>query len=136
MLNPLCVPDVDPDELLSRFVLTRRHIHGHTGALKADAFMPHPHDSLSVTRHLQATEGEIWRIGADVARQRGKTLCGRGDVLAASYADQKLRAEKDPVPGNPNHVNIRGWPLNDKAAQKMIALEIAAVAKFVPPPPD
>ncbi|NMC21717.1 MAG: hypothetical protein GYA33_15005 [Thermogutta sp.] len=131
MLNPSDVPDVDPHELLSRFVLTQRHINRQSGTLKADAFVPHPHDSLSVTRHLQATESEIWGIGARVASERGKTLYGRGDVMAASYAAQKLRCLKDPVPGNPNHVNVCGWPLNDKAAQKLIAMEIAAVAMFV-----
>ena len=48
---------------------------------------------------------------------------------------QKLKTIADPVEGNTNHVNITNWPsAADKAAQKLIAQEIAAVAKFVPAP--
>ncbi|MBL8819682.1 MAG: hypothetical protein JNL58_26890 [Planctomyces sp.] len=36
---------------------------------------------------------------------------------------------------NPNHVNITNWPsAADKPAQKLIAQEIAAVARFLPTP--
>jgi hypothetical protein len=101
-------------------------------------FVPHPHEELSVTRDRDATEDEVWNAGFEVARQRSEsgprtfTLHGRGDALAATYHDQNLQTLPDPVPGNPNHVNVTGWPKDDKAKQKLIALEIAKVAKFVP----
>ena len=127
------VPGVDPQERLSRFILTKRHVNQETKQLKADAFLPHPHEELSVTRDRDASELEIWRVGLDVAEKRGKSLHGRGDAIAATYLSQKLKTVADPISGNPNHVNITDWPsADDKAAQKLVAQEIAAVAKFIP----
>ena len=136
MLDPLNVPAVDPNEMLSRFVLSRRHINQQAKTVKADAFVPHPYDELSVTRQLAATDAEIWSVGEDVAaaRQPCKTLYGRGDALAATYLGQSLDVVSDPVKGNPNHVVVLKWPVDDKAAQLLIAKEIAAVAKYIAKP--
>jgi hypothetical protein len=138
MLNPANVPDVDAEEMTARFVVSKRHINKQTLTLKADAFVPHPYDTLSVTRLIEITEDEIWAVGRDVAAARTppRTLRGRGDVLAATYVGQEnLKVVAEPVEGNPNHANVIGWPsANDETAQVMIAKEIAAVAKFVPPP--
>lgn len=134
MLDPENVPEVDSQELLSRFVLSKRHVRSDDGTLKADAFVPHPHGELSVTRHLEATDDEVWQVGSDVAEARNRTLYGRGDALAATYLGLNLSVIPDPVDGNPNHVDVREWPLNDKPAQKLIAQEIAAVARFVAVP--
>lgn len=131
MLDPGSVPPVDAEEMLSRFVLTRRHINQQSQLLKADAFVPHPHTELSVTRGRDATDAEIWQVGQRVAEKRAKTLVGRGDAIAATYWGQRLKVVADPVAGNPNHANVAGWPSDDKPAQKLIAQEIAAVAKFV-----
>ena len=131
MLDPDNVPDVDEHETLSRFILTKRHVNQETKLLKAAAFVPHPYDELSVTRDRDASDEEVWSAGRAVAKQRDKPLIGRGDAIAATYVGQKLKTIPDPVDGNPNHVNVANWPANDKAAQKMIAQEIAAVAKFI-----
>lgn len=131
MLNPDNVPDVDVQERLSRYILTKRHVNQETKLVKANAFVPHPYDELSVSRDRDASEAEIWAFGHDVAKRRDKPLIGRGDVVAATYISLKLKTIPDPIDGNPNHVNITEWPRNDKAAQKLIAQEIAAVAKFV-----
>lgn len=133
MLDPKQVPEVGLDERLSRYVLTKRHVNQETKLPKADAFLPHPYDELSVTRDLDASEGEIWDAGQRVAAQRGKPLIGRGDVIAATYVGQNLKTIPDPVEGNPNHVNVAQWPSN-KPQQKLIAIEIAAVATFVETP--
>ena len=141
MLDPENVPDVGLNERLSRFVLTKRHVNQQTKELKAAAFVPHPYEELSVTRDLQATEAEIWSVGFEIAEVRAKSegrdihLIGRGDVIAATYVNLKLKTIPDPVNENPNHVNITDWPsADDKPKQKLIAQEIAAVAKFVPNP--
>lgn len=138
MLDPANVPDVDNEELTARFVVSRRHFNKQTGTLKADAFVPHPYEELSVTRLIYITEVEIWGLGQKVAAARTppRTLHGRGDVLAASYRSQRnLDVIAVPVEGNPNHANVIGWPsADDEAGQVMIAKEIAAVAKFVEPP--
>lgn len=130
MLDPdKPVPEVGRNETLSRFILSRSHFRPSDGTAKQNAFVPHPHTALSVNRDLEATVDETWQAGLRVANQRSKTLYGRADALAATYLSQSLNAEAKPLAGNPNHVNVVDWP-EDKAAQKNIAQEIAAVATF------
>ena len=130
MIDPANVPDVAADELLARFVLQSSHVRSSNQTVKADAFMPPPNGKMSVTRHLMATEEEIWEVGRGVASQRGKSLYGRADVVASAYLVENLAVERDPIAGNPNHTHVFNWP-RDKAAQKIIATEIAAAARFV-----
>lgn len=130
MNSDLDMQPVTPDEQLARYILQSSHIRqDHT--LRADPFIPHPYPDLSVTRHLNLTEPEIWFVGEEVALQTGKTLKGRGDTKAQIYLEQKLRILADPVPGNSNHANVTNWP-PDKPSQKMLALEIAAQSTFIP----
>ena len=139
MLDPENVPDVDSNERLSRFVLSKRHVNQEKQMLKADAFVPHPYEELSVTRDRQANDDEIWSVGRGISAERSMTLnrevrlIGRGDAIAASYQKESLKVLKDPVLGNPNHVNVSDWP-SDKPRQKLVALEIAKVATFVATP--
>jgi hypothetical protein len=139
MINPCHVPDVDLEEMLARFILFSKHIRGNN-TIKPDAFMPHPHRELSVTRHLDATEEEIWEAGSAVAKPRKKTLHGRGDVTGIAFVKQGLVLKADPIiddprlPNNPNHANITGWPKDDKGQQKQLALVVAAQARLVRPP--
>jgi hypothetical protein len=130
MINPESIPDVSPDEVLARYVMHSSHIRRSNQTIKADAFMPHPHRQLSVTRHLSATESELWSFGEQVAAVSGKTLYGRGDIRVAVCLAHKLAVDAAPTETNPNHANVSGWP-DDKPAQKIIALEIAAAAVFV-----
>jgi hypothetical protein len=125
---------VADDELLARFVLSSSHFRSKDQTIKPDAFMPHKvRLDLSLTRHLGLTALEIWEIGAGIAnsRQPSCTLYGRGDIIARSFTDVALRIEPTPAPKN--HVNIIGWPA-DKAAQKSLAQQLAALAKYVPKP--
>ena len=121
------VPPIDSDEWLARFIHYQRYIR-QDRTVRADAFIPYPYPALSVTRHLQLSEAELWRIGRDVARQVNKTLHGRVDAQVFMFQQQQLHVVADPVfPENPNHANVTGWPA-EKAAQKVIAQEIAAAA--------
>ena len=103
------------------------------------AFVPHPRDELSVTRHRDATESEVWDAGRGVAEFRRQTLHARGDVVANAFLEMGLSLRADPVvdhanlPDNPNHANVTGWPKEDKGRQRLLALEIAAQAKLVRP---
>ncbi|HET6881894.1 MAG TPA: hypothetical protein VFI31_17140 [Pirellulales bacterium] len=133
MIDPANVPPVSDDELLARYILQSSHIRGSDRSLKPDAFIPHPHTDLSVTRHFMATEEELWSAGLDVATARGKTFYGRGDFSAATCLGQRLNVEAAPLPNNPNHANVRGWPA-EKPLQKIIAQQIAATARFVEAP--
>lgn len=130
MIDPQHVPQVAPDEALARYILHNSHIRRCNGTLKPDAFIPHPHQELSVTHHLAATEQELWTVGEGIAASTGKTLYGRGDVQASTYLTQRLAVKAAPVPANPNHADVAGWPA-DKSTQKIIAMEISAAATFV-----
>ena len=131
MIDPQRVPAVEPNELLARFVFHGSHIRKSNQTVKPDAFIPFPWPNLSVTRHQMATAGELWSVGTNVAAASGKTLHGRCDLVASDCLGRGLDVFADPVAGNPNHANISRWP-TDKPAQKVIALELAALASFVP----
>ncbi len=133
MLDPKNVPEVGRHEKLSRFICSRSHFRPSDGTVKQNAFVPHPREALSVNRDLEAREDETWQVGLSVAKQLGKSLYGKADALAATYLSQGLIAKAEPIDGNPNHVDILSWP-SDKSAQKVIAQEIAAIAKFVTTP--
>jgi len=132
------VPDVEADEVLARFVFSRRHIRNN-GTIKPEAFIPPPPDNeLSVTRHRDATEEELWGIGRAIATVRGRTLHGRGDITSRAFLDHELSMQAAPVtnhaslPDNPNHAIVIGWP-DDKPRQKLIALDIARQARLSRP---
>ncbi|MFH1746390.1 MAG: hypothetical protein ABIG44_05025 [Planctomycetota bacterium] len=134
MIDPRHVPDVTPDETLVRFILFSNHIRPSDDTIKPDAFIPHPRNELSVTRHRDATEDEVWGVGMAVAEALQRTLHGRGDVLASAFLEQGLVVTPDPIinhPVNPNHANVTGWPKDDKGQQRLLALEVAARAKLV-----
>jgi hypothetical protein len=119
---------VTDNEVLARFVLFRGWIRSSNNTVKPDAFVPYPYPDLSVTRHIELSEAEIWKIGQQVADQRPATLYGRADILALSVKRQSLRIVPTLEPKN--HANVIGWP-KDKPAQKIIAQQLAADAHYV-----
>lgn len=139
MIDPSSVPVVQADEMLARYVLYSKHIRNNQ-TIRPEAFMPHPHGQLSVTRHLNATEGELWEIGTTIAALRKRDLYGRGDVEASAFLERGLAVEADPIldgsklSPNANHANVSGWPHDDKGKQKELALEIADMATLAIPP--
>ena len=133
MIDPENVPPVSDNELLARFVTQSRQFRSSDQNVKQDAFIPHPRLELSVTRHLLATEAEIWEVGSAVAQGQGKPMYGRADLSALSCRAQSLRVEATPVDRNPNHADLAGWPMA-KQDQKAIALKLAASATFVANP--
>jgi len=92
--------------------------------------MPHPRVETSLTRHAEATTHELWQEGQRVASIRGTRLHGRADVRALVFSAESLTVVARPLPENPNHADAIGWP-SDKAAQKMIATEIARKSQLV-----
>ena len=131
MLDPENIPNIHPEENLARFALSRKHFRKSNLSVKPDAFFPPPDKKLSVTRHRDATDLEIWNVGRMVALSREKELYGRADIQAFDFLEEKLDVLPDAIiPENPNHANVTGWP-NEKPMQKIIALEIAAKAQFV-----
>ncbi len=126
-------PTVADDEQLARFILFSNWIRISDRTVKPDAFIPRPYPDLdlSVTRHKNLSEQELWQIGQGIADARPATLYGRADTSAGDVRRQALEVEPKPVANNPNHANVIGWP-SDKPAQKIIAQELAAKANFVP----
>lgn len=131
MIDPDDVPEVVDSEMLARYATQHSHYRRSDCTAKQDLFMPHPYRELSVTRHLNATESEIWQVGRSVAELQNKTLYGRADVRAKEFVQESLTLQKDPKSDNPNHANVIGWP-SDKPGQKTIAQRIAAKSKFRP----
>lgn len=126
------VPEVDRSETLSRFVVSSRHIRKSNETVKADAFVPHPYEELSVNRDREATDEETWQAGIVVAQKLRRALHGRADVLAATYQSQQLTTVAAPLSDNPNHANVCKWPPG-KPEQILKAKEIAEKAKFLRP---
>src|SRR5438445_8073525 len=119
MIDPGNVPPVENNETLARFIVQRSHVR-QDKTVKPDAFIPHPHLELSVTRHRSATEAEIWSVGEQVAATRQKVLYGRADFAVSVLLSHRLSVAAAAIDGNANHANISGWPA-DKAGQKTIA---------------
>lgn len=114
---------VADDEFLARYIVYGNHIRADN-TVKPDAFVPSPHAQLSVTRHLGLTDNDIWMIGTKVAKHRERELTGHVDVACLHYRKEQLCVRSSPLPNNPNHADVIGWPV-EKAQQKLIALEIA-----------
>ncbi|NET36484.1 MAG: hypothetical protein F6K19_31385 [Cyanothece sp. SIO1E1] len=73
-------------------------------------------------------------MGIDVSRKLNRTLYGRADIQAINCKIDSLQVAAKPLPNNPNHADIKGWPAS-KAYKKIIALKLAASAsKFIPTP--
>lgn len=125
---------VTSDEQLARFILRRRDLRSDL-TVKPDPFIPHPYSDLSVTRHLQLSDRDLWSIGREIARQTSKSLCGRADILVSDFERHRLQVIVAPIDSNPNHANVVGWPL-EKPAQKSIAQQIAAAAGKAKKPPE
>ncbi len=134
MFNPDCVPPVEDDELLARYATQRGHFRASDQFVKQSLFAPHPHQELSVTRHREATEDEVWAAGNHIATEQARTLYGRSDIRASDCKINGLNVVANKVDGNPNHADIIGWPAA-KEEQMIIAKRLAAAAsKLIPPP--
>lgn len=117
--GPLAEVSVEPGEMLSHY-LFRSEIRADN-SLKPDAIMPHPHEDLSVTRHKNLTEDQIWDCATIVAGKQNRRLFGRADFLADSLP-KPLLVKPDEPPCN--HAGIFGWP-SERSDQMAKALLFA-----------
>lgn len=106
MISPAEVPDIDPGETLARYVFARSHFRPSDNTVKPDAFMPPADLEMSVTRHLNATEDELWNVGKAIGETSQRTLRGRADIGVADCIDQQLQVLSAPLEDNPNHAHI------------------------------
>ena len=70
--------------------------------MKQDAFLPYSRVELSVTRHRDASELELWQEGEPVAKLRDQaTLYGRADSIASAFTMEDLNVQSKPIPETP-----------------------------------
>ena len=134
MSNDIPLLEVSDVEWLARFIFFKSHIRQSNNTVRPNAFMPPPELELSVTRHGNLSGKEIWQAGEMVAKARLEEelkLHGRADLQAFNARNRSLKVRSDPPPEN--HAVIFGWSL-DKPAQKLLALELASLARYLPSP--
>jgi hypothetical protein len=119
---------IGASEILSRYIFSTRYFSRNPPRVKAEAYMP-SRGEVSVFRIDGLSETAIWEIGSDVARKRDRTLYARGDTKASDV--MRLGLDIRPNEPPPRHADLVGWPENDKPRQKLIALQVAAVATLV-----
>lgn len=141
MMDPKNVPAVDIGETLARYILDRKHFRPSTNTVTPLLFVPYKHVDLSVNRHRECSEKEIWDFGIGVAEYRQKKFLGRCDVSVEACSFKPLRVVAKPikdhptgVPDNPNHADIEGYP-PAREDQLALALKIAEKASDRIEPP-
>ncbi len=127
MNNTENLSPVEDNETLARFIFYARYIRNNK-TVRENAFIPYPHQSLSVTRHTGLNETDLWDIGKNIATELILQLYGRADICANIVRRKRLKIEPTATPRN--HANIIGWP-TEKSEQKMIAIELAESSNFV-----
>ena len=103
------------------------------GTVRPDAFIPPKDLQLSTTRHIRLSESAIWEVGGVVAAIRSVRLLGRADVAVQNVISIGLSAQAAPLPENPNHAHVIGWPAS-KPSQKILAQQLAVMAAYHPKP--
>ena len=121
---------IDPNERISRFILSRNEFRPSDQTVKAKAFVPPKNKRLSVYRTSTLSESAIWSIGNEfVAEPRGKTLYGRADLLAKDvYALQQKVEPETSI--HPLHADIIPWP-DGRDDILFLATQLALRSKFV-----
>ena len=134
MIDAGNIPPVADDELLARFIVNSNEFR-KDDTVRPKLFMPYKLVALSVNRHRDCTEDEIWKVGYDVAEERERTLYGRSDIQASLCRIGPLDVVPNAIlPTNPNHADVTGFP-SAKEDQQALAVKLAAASsKRVPPP--
>lgn len=124
MIDKKNVPPIELTETVARYLFNKRNIR-EDNSIKPDEFIAYRYTEHSVNRHRDCSEAEIWHFGKQVADERGKILLGRTDISVEDCTIDTLNVVAKPIPGNPNHADITGYPPK-KADQKALALKLAA----------
>lgn len=127
MIDPHQIPQIADEELLTRFIVNRNEVR-EDGTVRPQLFLPYKRIELSVNRHRDATPEETWTLGRRVAEQRGKMLLGRADLRASVCRIVPLDVVPHPLPENPNHADIIGYPPR-KDEQLSLAAKLAAAVE-------
>ncbi len=129
MLSFENIPSISTEEMLARYI-THKSEFRKDGTVKPTLFVPYKHVELSVNRHLECSEDEIWQFGIQVANRRSRKLIARCDVEASACTEKialKVKASPLPKDNNPNHADIYGYP-EEKSEQLSIAQKLVTYA--------
>ena len=136
MIDPENVPPVDDTETLARFVVYSNEFRKSDKSIKPKAFMPYSRVELSVNRHRESSEAELWSVGEQVASERQRSLYGRSDIAATSCRIAPLDVEARPLPANPNHADVIGYPPKKEDQQSLALMLVASASKLIAVPRD
>ncbi len=148
MIDADNVPKVREDEILARYIVAgqstkslRKYVRKNN-SVKPLLFLPYSHVDLSVNRHLDCEETEIWEFGKVVAETREKRFHGRSDISVTDCRFDSLDVVAKPIkddpkgmPDNPNHADIVGYPAK-KEDQLSLAEKLAEKASDRKSPPE
>jgi hypothetical protein len=116
------------EEALSRFITQRSDYSPKHNKARPRAFVPFPHQALSVFRTSGLNEPAVWRIGEIfVSQPLERTLYGRAELTVEEISRAGLRLFVDDIPAR--HADVVGWP-TPKDQQVAIAQELAAIARL------
>lgn len=125
MSSTLPTNDCLPNEVVSRYILSKNHFRSTDHSVKHHAFEPPKHNkSLSVFRIQGLPEDHVWQLGfIHVATPQNRNLHARADVAVRVITRLNLRIlPKEPPP---RHANIIDWP-DEKHLRISIAQQLAA----------
>lgn len=120
---------IDPEEKLSRFILSKRHFVISDYRVKHAAFLPNPKTGdTSVFRTSHVPDSEIWVIGdREVGIKRGKKVLGRAEIDASAVLSEGLQISPSEPPEK--HANICVWP-DIRSEQRLISIELAKKSRL------
>jgi hypothetical protein len=130
-------PDILGDEeSLVRFAPERKsHFRPSDGSVKPKAFQPETrvhHErkvtETSVSRVDGCVDKEIWQLGDEACRNRGKVAQGYSQIAISSVRKTGLGVMIDEPPLR--HAVINDWPSDESEIEARMKL-LAAEAKFV-----
>lgn len=126
MLSSEDVPPVADNELLARFMVNNNDGRAD-GTVRPSLFIPWSYTEISVNRHRDSNLQELWEVGEAVALERAKQLYGIANIRASACRGiSPLDVVAAPVPANPNHADICGFPGEKKEDQLAFGQKLAA----------
>jgi len=119
-----------PNDPLTRFLTTKKHLNAEERSVRHHAFLPRPSSlEVSVFQTRGLSETRIWTLAEKNIRVR--KLFGRADITVVHVQDVGLRVDPDHHPSR--HANIIGWPTEkDHQIELAIVLAIKARLHFSP----
>jgi hypothetical protein len=126
--------DLQPSDLLSRFLLHRRYINEEKRVVNSSVFSEKHPQGFSVFQTTGLDDVSIWELATThVLGTPPKNLYGRCDLAAGGYQESGLTIEIKQPP--PRHYEIYGMPVSSdmEEATKLSKRQVmVAKASYIP----